>query len=268
MPNYADKNEVLYHIGLSRAQLEGAEYALLPGDPGRVEGIAGVFNNAKYLGAHREYTSWLCDAVEGLPVLVCSTGMGGPSVAICIEELARIGIKYFIRVGTTGSIQEHVQLGDVIINNAAVRLDGTSSHYAPENFPAAADFMLTKGLQESAVQVKVPYHVGISVSSDTFWPGQERYDSYTGYVLPKLQGSLAMWRQLGALNCEMETATLFVVAQTFGLCSASICGVVAARTQSEQVAGNEIYELSQKRIYTVLKDFFQKTAEKQKGGVK
>ena len=104
-------NEVLYHIGISAEMLKGAEYALLPGDPGRVEALARALGTAEPVGCHREYTSWLAD-VEGTSVLVCSTGMGGPSVAIGMEELARLGIKNFIRVGTTGSIQKDVELGD------------------------------------------------------------------------------------------------------------------------------------------------------------
>lgn len=260
MPNYAGEKEVLYHIGLSRKMVKGAKYALLPGDPGRVEAIAKNFDKAVYLGAHREYTSWLCYQND-LPILVCSTGMGGPSVAIALEELARIGLEKFIRVGTTGCIQDNIALGEVVINNAAVRLDGTSSHYAPENFPAVACYDMTRQMQESAQVVGVPYHIGISVSSDTFWPGQERYDSFTGYVLPKFRDSLAMWRQLGALNCEMETATLFIVAQSMGLSAASICGVVAARTKSEQVAGSEIYEQAQSRMFLVLKEYFRRARQ-------
>ena len=155
--------------------------------------------------------------VEGQNVLVCSTGMGGPSVAIGLEELARLGIKNFIRVGTTGCIQENINLGDVIINNAAVRLEGTSAHYAPVNFPAVASLKLTNALNDAAAALNVPHHVGISVSSDTFWPGQERYDSFTGYVCNALRGTLKEWQALGALNYEMETAALFVVAQAFGL---------------------------------------------------
>ena len=104
-------NEVLYHIGISAEMLKGAEYALLPGDSGRVEALARALGTAEPVGCHREYTSWLAD-VEGTSVLVCSTGMGGPSVAIGMEELARLGIKNFIRVGTTGSIQKDVELGD------------------------------------------------------------------------------------------------------------------------------------------------------------
>lgn len=134
MGNKVMPNEVLYHIGISAEMLKGAEYALLPGDPGRVEALARALGTAEPVGCHREYTSWLAD-VEGTSVLVCSTGMGGPSVAIGMEELARLGIKNFIRVGTTGSIQKDVELGDLVINKAAVRLDGTSQHYAPLNFP-------------------------------------------------------------------------------------------------------------------------------------
>lgn len=256
MPNYASDNEVLYHIGLSRNMIKGAKYVLLPGDPGRVEVIAGSFTDSEYLGTHREYTSWLC-TIGKEKVLVCSTGMGGPSVAIGLEELARIGVENFIRIGTTGSIQDYIVLGDVIINNAAVRLEGTSGHYLPDNFPAVASFSLTERLKNSADELRMPYHVGISVSSDTFWPGQERHDSFTGYVLPKFEGSLAMWRRLGALNCEMETAALFAVAQSFGLEAASICGVIAARVQSEHIAGKDVYDNSQKRIYAIIQNFFE-----------
>lgn len=256
MQNYAAQDEILYHVGLSREMLKGAEYALLPGDPGRVEALAKALGSAQYLNTHREYTSWLA-VVEGHNVLVCSTGMGGPSVAIGLEELARLGIKNFIRVGTTGCIQENINLGDVIINNAAVRLEGTSAHYAPLNFPAVASLKLTNALNDAAAALNVPHHVGISVSSDTFWPGQERYDSFTGYVCNALRGTLKEWQALGALNYEMETAALFVVAQAFGLNAASICGVIAKRTQSESIAPPEIYALASKRFGAVAKKALQ-----------
>lgn len=252
MSKLADHNEVLYHIGLSQAMLEGAKYALLPGDPGRVESLAKALGDAKYLGSHREYTSWLA-TVANEKVLVCSTGMGGPSVSIGVEELARLGITKFIRVGTTGSIQEKVQLGEVVINKAAVRLDGASSHYAPITFPAVASFTLTSALENAARALNIPHHTGISISSDTFWPGQERHDSFSGYVRKAYQGTLKEWQALGALNYEMETATLFVVAQAFGLKAASICGVVAKRTEGEQIAPPDIYQLASERFQAVLK---------------
>ena len=122
-----------------------------------------------------------------------------------------------------------------------MRLDGTSHHYAPGSFPAVASFTVTGALIEAAKSCGAPYHVGIAVSSDTFWPGQERYDSFTGYVPKRFRGSCAEWQQLGAVNYEMEAATLFVVAQSFGLAAACVCGVVAKRTDSELVAPPDIY---------------------------
>lgn len=263
MGRTAGYNEVLYHIGISAAMVEGAEYAILPGDPGRVEFLAKALGTAKFIGAHREYTSWLAK-INNISILVCSTGMGGPSVSIGMEELAQIGIKNFIRVGTTGSIQEKIELGDIVVNNAAVRLDGASRHYAPIEFPAVASLELTNELVKAAREAGVPYHVGISVSSDTFWPGQERYDSFTGYVPKKFQGSLNEWKALGACNYEMETATLFVVAQSMGLSAASICGVVAQRLKSEHVASQETYQLASGRFIKVVKQALVNLTGKEK----
>lgn len=252
MKNYAAQDEILYHVGLSHAMLQGAQYALLPGDPGRVQGIAQCLDSPQPLTAHREYTSWLAEAA-GQKVLVCSTGMGGPSVAICLEELARLGVKNFIRVGTTGAIQPQIELGDIIVNNAAVRFEGTSTHYAPINFPAVASLRLTNALANAARGLKAPCHVGISVSSDTFWPGQERYDSFSSYVCNAMRGTLKEWQALGALNYEMETAALFVVAQALGLQAASVCGVIAKRTQSEAVAPPAVYAQAFERFMAVTK---------------
>lgn len=238
---YAGKDEVLYHLGFAASALEGAKIAVLPGDPGRVEPLAvKLGSNAHFITAHREYTSWLTYA-GNKPILVCSTGMGGPSVAICLEELARMGITTVIRVGTTGTIQENIALGDVIINQAAVRLDGTSYHYASGAFPAVADFDITTALMKAAKSADVSCHLGISVSSDSFWPGQERYDSFTGYVPRAFQGTMQEWQKLGALNYEMETSALFVVSQALGIKAGAVCGVVVKRTESESVAPIDVY---------------------------
>ena len=250
--NYAKSNEVLVHTGLSREMTEGATIALLPGDPGRVAALASKIGEARPLAVHREYTSWLA-YVSGKPVLVCSTGMGGPSVGIGLEELARLGLTTFIRVGTTGSLQENLNLGDVVIDDSAVRLDGTSGHYAPPEFPAVADYKVTAALEQAAVELDVPYKIGMSVSSDTFWPGQERYDSFTGYVPRRFQGSLAEWQALGCTNMEMEAATLFTIARVFGLKAGCICGVIAKRTESESIAPPEVYQLAEKRFQMVSK---------------
>lgn len=251
--HYASDEEILYHVGFAKRNLQGATIAVLPGDPGRVEPLAqNLGESTEFIASHREYTSWLA-RVDGAPVLVCSTGMGGPSVAICLEELARMGITHVIRVGTTGAIQDKINLGEVIINKASVRLDGTSSHYAPEAFPAVASFAVTGALVQAARDCGAPFHVGVAVSSDTFWTGQERYDSFTGYVPRRFQGSMSEWQALGALNYEMETSALFVTCQALGLKAGAICGVVAKRTQSESIALADVYAMALAHLVKVVR---------------
>ncbi|ODN43927.1 uridine phosphorylase [Piscirickettsia litoralis] len=227
------ETEKLYHIGLSAADLQGADTAILPGDPGRVECLAKMLDaKAEHIGKSREYTSYLA-TVGRVNVLLCSTGMGGPSVGIAIEELAMVGIKKFIRVGTTGSIQEKIDLGCLLLSTGAVRLDGTSSHYAPIEYPAIADFESSQQIVSAACRLNLSLNTGITASSDTFYPGQERYDSYSGYVPKKFQKTLEEWRKLNVMNFEMESSALFTICSIFGLKAACLCVVVAKRTDSE-----------------------------------
>jgi uridine phosphorylase len=215
--------------------IEDAEYAVLPGDPGRVEPLAKAFDpQAKFLSDNRGYTSYLAN-FHGQKVVVCSSGIGGPSISIAMEELAVMGIKNFLRVGTCGALQPHIKVGELVITRAAVRLDGASTHYAPLEYPAAASLRLTMDLVEAAEALKLPYHVGITASSDTFYPGQERYDNFTHYVPRRFQNSTEEWRKLNVANLEMESATLLTLANVFGLEAACVCGVVVNRTNSEQV---------------------------------
>ena len=253
MFHYAKDTEVMYHTGLTKAMLRGASYALLPGDPGRVPGLAKALDeDAHFLGAHRDYTSSLAQ-VNGEAVLVMSTGMGGPCVTFAVEELARLGVTTFIRVGTTGSLQEDLNLGDLVINRASVRMDGASKAYAPAEYPAAADMAVTLALEKAAAMQKIPHKVGVSVSTDSFWPGQERYDSFAGYVRKAYQGTLKDYQAMGCTNFEMENATLFTLASLFGLRAGSVCGVVAKRTDSESIADKEVYELAEKRFQDTVK---------------
>ena len=140
----------------------------------------------------------------------------------------------------------------MVIIKGAVRLEGTSTHYAPLEFPAVADLELTQLLVYAARLLNIPHQVGICVSSDTFWPGQERYDSFTGYVPRRFQGSMKEWQQLGVTNYEMETAAVFVTAQALGVRAASLCGVVAKRTQSESIASPEVYKQAESRFQAIL----------------
>lgn len=228
-----------HHLALSRGDLAGARIAVLPGDPGRVPAIAAglarsLAGDARELSANREYRSALVQGGVG-PALVLSTGIGGPSTAIAVEELARLGVDTFIRAGTTGVLPEHIEPGDVIISSGAVRLDGASTHYAPIEYPAVAHPTVTAALLVGARHTGIRHHLGITASSDTFYPGQERYDTFSGYVIRRFQGSAEEWRRLHVLNYEMEAATLFVVASTMGLRAGAVCGVLVNRTQTERI---------------------------------
>ena len=162
----------------------------------------------------------------GKKVLVTSTGIGGPSTSIAVDELAQLGVKTFIRVGTTGAIQENINDGDCVITTAAVRLDGASRHYAPIEYPAVASFEIVSALISGAKEAKIMFHAGISASSDTFYPGEERTDSYMEYKLRALRGATSEWRALNVLNYEMEAATLLTMTSAFGLRGGCVTGVV------------------------------------------
>ncbi|MDG2438558.1 MAG: uridine phosphorylase [Ilumatobacter sp.] len=221
-----------FHLGLDAADLQGATLAILPGDPERVARIASLLKNPVALAAHREFTSWL-GFLGNSPVVVCSTGIGGPSTSIAVEELAQLGVRTFLRVGTTGAIQPDTNPGDIIVTTGAVRLDGASLHFAPMEFPAVADFECTAALVEAARASGADVHVGITASSDTFYPGQERYDTTSGRVVERFCGSLGEWQSMGVLNYEMESATLFTMCASSGWRAGCAAGVLVNRTQQE-----------------------------------
>ncbi len=226
----------VYHLDLTDENIKLAQFALLPGDPGRVEAIAKSppFKDSREIAHKREYRTWL-GYINKTPILVTSTGIGGPSTSIAIDELAQLGVKTFLRVGTTGAIQSHINVGDVIITTGAVRLDGASTHYAPIEYPAVADYGIVQALVEAAQQLKITYHVGITCSSDTFYPGQERKDSYSQYVPRRFQGITEEWRKLNVLNYEMEAATVLTLCSTLGLRGGCVTGVVVRRVEKEHI---------------------------------
>ena len=163
-----ENKNIMYHIGLSKINLEGAKYAILPGDPGRVRSIAIKLDNYKKLKVNREYTSYLGE-INKEKVLVISTGMGGPSTAICIEELKMLGVEYFIRVGTSGGMQLDVKAGDIVVAQGAIRMEGTSREYLPIEYPAIADIDVTNAIIESAKELSARYHVGVVHCKDSFY---------------------------------------------------------------------------------------------------
>lgn len=212
--------EKMYHIGLDDSH--GAKYAILPGDPGRVEKIAKYLDDAEKIGEHREYTSYL-GKIEGQNVLVMSTGMGGPSTAIGVEELFKTGVRNFIRVGTCGGMNLEVLGGDLVIVTGAIKMDGTSDEYVPKEFPAVSNFDLTGSLVDAAKKSGYRYHLGIVHCKDSFYGQHDPERMPVGYELKN------KWNAYIKANClasEMESATLFTVSQVLGARAACVLNVV------------------------------------------
>lgn len=222
----------VFHLGITKNELNGATLAIIPGDPGRVEKIATLMDEPEFLASHREYTLFRAK-LNGKTVVVCSTGIGGPSTSIAVEELAQLGVRTFLRVGTTGAIQENIDVGDMIVTTGSVRLDGASQHFAPLEFPAVADFEIASAMKKAADKEGLKVHMGITASSDTFYPGQERYDTFSGRVVQRFRGSAEEWKSMGVLNYEMESATLFTMCASQGLKAGCFAGVIVNRTQKE-----------------------------------
>lgn len=200
-----------YHIGVSAGEV--GKYCILPGDPARCEKIAAFLDNPYHVGMNREYNIWngyLC----GELVTVCSTGIGGPSTAIAVEELCACGADTFIRVGTCGGISLDVCSGDVVIASGAVRQDGTSAEYAPAIFPAVSDPSVLFALSQSAKKLGYENHIGVVQSKDSF------YGQHSPSRMPTaadLCEKWEAWKRLGVLASEMEASTLFVVAASLGV---------------------------------------------------
>lgn len=209
---------------------EVAEYVLLPGDPGRVPVIAGFWDEAREISYHREFRVW-AGRVGGRPVSACSTGIGAPSAAIAVEELARAGAKTFIRVGSTGAIQPGISLGDLIISLGAVRLEGTSAQYAVPGYPACADYEVVLALVEAAESIGARYHVGVTASTDSFYPGQGR-PGLRGYRWSYSETLLRDLQAMGVMNLEMEAAAIFTIAGIYGLRAGAVCAVFANRVEN------------------------------------
>ncbi len=241
----------VYHLDIDSDRIEGATVALLPGDPGRVQALAltAPLERGREFANKREYRTWIA-YIGGTPVLVTSTGIGGPSASIAIDELAQLGVRTFLRVGTTGAIREDIDIGTVVITTGAVRLDGASTHYAPIEYPAVAHPDVVQAAASAAAELGVPFRMGVSASCDTFYPGQERYDSFSGYVPRRFQGITEEWRRLHVLNDEMESSTVLTLAAAMGLRGGCVAGVVVNRARGEHVtkAGLESGESNALRV--------------------
>ena len=198
-------HEKQYHINVAEGEV--GKYCILPGDPGRCEKIAAFFDEPYHVSTNREYNIWN-GKIAGETVSVCSTGIGGPSTAIAVEELAACGVHTFIRIGTCGGISLDVRSGDVVIASGAVRQDGTSREYAPIEFPAVPDADVLFALRAAAEELGFANHTGVVQAKDSF------YGQHSPARMPTSSDLLEKWeawKRLGVLASEMESGTLFTV---------------------------------------------------------
>lgn len=235
-----------YHIGLKSGDV--GKYVLLPGDPKRCKKIAEYLDDAKLVADRREYTTYT-GYLNGEKVSVTSTGIGGPSAAIALEELVKVGAETFIRVGTCGGIDVDVKGGDVVIATGAIRMEGTSKEYAPIEFPAVANLDVVNALVEASKKLGNNYHAGVVQCKDSFY-GQHSPD-----VMPvsyELQNKWEAWKRLGCLASEMESAALFVVASFLKVKIGSIFLVVANQEREKLNLENPVVHDTDKAIKTAI----------------
>ncbi|HEY9769168.1 MAG TPA: nucleoside phosphorylase [Coleofasciculaceae cyanobacterium] len=229
-----------HHIGFSQSDigLDAPQTVILSGEPERSQFIAQAYlQNVKLLSQYRGLHSYLGNLPNGKPILVATSGMGAPSLSIVVNELVQVGIKRFLRVGTCGSIQPYIPVGDLVISQGCLCRQGAALDIAPVEYPAIADPFLTVALVETARKLNIPCHLGITASVDTFYEGQERSESSANLHLQSwLTGITSTYRQLNILNYEMEAGTLLKMAGVYGFTAACVCAVVAQRTEAETIA--------------------------------
>lgn len=211
--------EPMMHLGFDDSH--GAKYAILPGDPNRVEKIARKLDNPRFFHQKREYTAWL-GTLEGQRVLVMSTGMGGPSTAIAAEELYQTGVLTMIRVGTCGGMATQVMGGDLVVAQSAIRAEGTSREYVPLAFPAVAHLDITNALVEACRELNTRYHVGVVHCKDSFY-GQKEPGRMP--INAQLEQNWQAWLRAGCLASEMDSAALYIVCQVLGARAGCILSV-------------------------------------------
>lgn len=201
-----DDREVQYHIRLKKGDV--GRYCILPGDPGRSEIIAKFFDDPVHVGQNREFNTYT-GTLLGEKVTVCSTGIGGPSASIAMEELAAIGADTFLRVGTCGGIDLRVKSDDIVIASGAVRYEGTSREYAPIEYPAVPHYEVLAAMVDAARDFGKPWHVGVVHCKDSFY-GQHSPERMS--ISEELEYKWGVWKRMGVLASEMESAALFVCA--------------------------------------------------------
>lgn len=238
--------EQSYHIGFNGGH--GAKYALLAGDPARVEKIAALLKNPQFLCQSREYTTYIGELC-GQKVLVMSTGMGGASTAIAVEELYRTGVNTFIRVGTCGAMQKNIVGGDVVVATGAVRMDGTTKEYVPIEYPAVADLDVTLALKNAAQTKGFNCHTGVVQCKDSFYGQHDPDRMPIGY---ELKNKWEAFKKAGCLASEMESATLFIVSSILGARAGTVLSVVWNQEREAAGLSNPVCHDPQNAIETAI----------------
>ncbi|MCX7657153.1 MAG: uridine phosphorylase [Oscillospiraceae bacterium] len=228
MKNYSENESLQYHIQVGKNQV--GRYVILPGDPKRCTKIAKYFDDPVMIADNREYVTYT-GTLDGVKVSVTSTGIGGPSAAIAMEELYKCGADTFVRIGTCGGMQRDVKSGDIVIATGAIRMEGTSREYAPIEFPAVSNIDVTNALIEAAKAKKFSYHVGVVQCKDSFYGQHEPETKPVGY---ELMNKWEAWKKLGCLASEMESAALFIVASCLKVRAGS-CFLVMANQEREKL---------------------------------
>ena len=218
-----------YHIACGPGDV--APTVLLPGDPERVAKIASTWESAHEVAYHREFHT-MTGKFQGVPISCTSTGIGAPALTIAVEELCRIGVDTFIRVGSCGGIQKGQKPGDLVITTGGVRFDGASREYVTPEYPAVAHYEVVQALIQAAEELKVRYHVGITASMDTFYVGQGR-PGYGNYFPSHKEHILSDMQKANVQNFEMEAACLLTLANLFGKRAGAVCFIVASRVTDE-----------------------------------
>jgi uridine phosphorylase len=211
----SDKKRMM-HIGLCKGDI--GEYVFLPGSPERAEKISMCLDNPKEMGYHREYRSFT-GTLNGVPVSVCSTGIGGPSAAIAVEELYELGARTMIRVGTCASTSPRVGIGDVVIPNSAIGMEGVGQHYLPVEFPPVPDMDLVASLEAAAIKLNYSYNIGVTIAKASFYTQIAAETKPVGYDLVNRWNA---YEAGGATSTEMESSTLFIVAACLGIRMATV----------------------------------------------
>ncbi len=235
-----------YHIGLNKGDV--GEYVILPGDPKRCEKIAAYFDDAKLIADRREFTTYT-GFLNGVKVSVTSTGIGGPSASIAMEELVNIGAKTFIRVGTCGGMDINVKGGDIVIATGAIRMEGTSKEYAPIEFPAIANIDVVNSLIQASKNLGYEHHTGIVQCKDSFY-GQHNPERMP--VSYELMNKWEAWKRLGCLASEMESAALFIVGSFLRVKVGSVFLTVANQEREKQNLENPVVHDTDKAIKTAV----------------